>query len=139
MITVGSLCTGIGGTLADVAYADLWGKYAGAIERWAQIMGEDAPHPTDDNGRLNPDFVRWMMGYEPGWVDGISRTGQLKALGNAIVPLQAATAWAHLLGLDVTVTERESLMPTPRTSDTNGPGSHGVGWAGPADRCGTDD
>jgi hypothetical protein len=39
-----------------------------------------------------------MMGYEPGWVDGISRTGQLKALGNAIVPHQAAAAWGHLLG-----------------------------------------
>jgi DNA (cytosine-5)-methyltransferase 1 len=46
-------------------------------------------------------MVEHMMGYPEGWVDGISRTGQLKALGNAIVPHQAAAAWGHLLGLDM--------------------------------------
>jgi DNA (cytosine-5)-methyltransferase 1 len=56
------------------------------------------PEPTDGQGRLSPRMVEHMMGYPEGWVDGISRTGQLKALGNAIVPHQAAAAWGHLLG-----------------------------------------
>lgn len=122
-----------GVTLADVAVLDIWGKYGSAIERWAEIVGRPAPPPTDDEGRLNAVFVEWMMGYDQGWVTdtGISRTGQLKALGNAIVPLQAATAWSALLGIDVSVTERErereSLMPTPRTTDSNGAGEHGDG------------
>ena len=74
-----------------------WGKYAPAIERWAEVMDRPAPDPTDGKGRLNPALVEWMMGYPEGWVDGISRTGQLKALGNAIVPHQASAAWGHLL------------------------------------------
>jgi hypothetical protein len=108
-----------------------WGQYEPAIRRWADVFGEDAPAPTDDEGRLNPDLVRWMMGYPAGWVDGISRTAQLRCLGNAIVPLQAATAWAHLLGIGIQTAERERererLLPTPRTSDANGAGEHGTG------------
>jgi len=76
-----------------------WGKYAPAIERWAEVIDRPAPEPTDDKGRLNPALVEWMMGYPEGWTEGVSRTGQLKALGNSIVPHQAAAAWGHLLGL----------------------------------------
>ena len=118
-----------GTTLADVAVLDTWGNYAPAIERWAEIMDRPAPAPTDGQGRLNPALVEWMMGYPEGWVDGIPRTGQLRALGNAIVPLQAATAWAHLLGIDLPVTERERVccrLLGPRTPTE--PGS-----TGPAD------
>ena len=78
-----------------------WGKYAPAIERWAEVIDRPAPEPTDDKGRLNPALVEWMMGYPKGWTEGVSRTGQLKALGNSIVPHQAAAAWGHLLGLNV--------------------------------------
>ena len=78
-----------------------WGKYAPAIERWAEVMDRPAPEPTDDKGRLNPALVEWMMGYDEGWTEGVSRTGQLKALGNSIVPHQAAAAWGHLLGFNV--------------------------------------
>lgn len=74
-----------------------WGKYAPAVARWEQVTNRHAPEPTDGEGRLNPALVEWMMGYPEGWVDGIPRTGQLKALGNAIVPHQAAAAWGHLL------------------------------------------
>ena len=81
-----------------------WGKYAPAIERWAEVIDRPAPEPTDDKGRLNPALVEWMMGYPEGWTEGVSRTGQLKALGNSIVPLQAAAAWGHLLGLNVIAT-----------------------------------
>jgi len=78
-----------------------WGKYQPAIKRWAEVINRPAPEPTDNQGRLSPALVEWMMGYPEGWTEGVSRTGQLKALGNAIVPHQAAAAWGHLLGLDV--------------------------------------
>lgn len=53
------------------------------------------PRPTDDRGRLSPPFVEWLMGLEPGWVTavpGLNRTAQLKALGNGVLPAQAAAA-----------------------------------------------
>ena len=37
------------------------------------------------------------MGYPEGWVDGLSRTAALRCLGNAVVPLQGATALGLLL------------------------------------------
>lgn len=52
--------------------------------------------------RLNPVFVEWMMGLEPGHVTdpayGLTRNEQLKLLGNGVVPQQAAAALTHLLG-----------------------------------------
>lgn len=72
-----------------------WGKYESAIDRWATVVGPP-PEPTDDRGRLAVPFVEWMMGYPAGWVDGISRTQQLKCLGNAVVPLQAKRAFEIL-------------------------------------------
>nr|WP_181852517.1 hypothetical protein [Streptomyces sp. HB202] len=45
-------------------------------------------------------FVKWMMGLAPGWVTavpGLSRAAQLKALGNGVVPQQAAGAVRLLL------------------------------------------
>jgi DNA (cytosine-5)-methyltransferase 1 len=78
-----------------------WGKYRIAIERWERVLGRPMPNPTDDGGRLNPAMVEHMMGYDEGWVTDVvkTRTARLRLLGNAIVPLQAATAWAHLLGI----------------------------------------
>lgn len=109
-----------------------WGKYAPAIDRHAEVVCEDAPQPQED-GKLNPDLVRWMMMYPKGWVDGLSRTAQLRCLGNAMVPLQAATAWAHLLGIPMATEAgggHRRLLPTPRTSDANGAGTHGDGGPG---------
>lgn len=48
-------------------------------------------------------FVEWMMGYPRGWVTGLAthmglkRSAALKALGNAVVPQQAAAALAELV------------------------------------------
>ncbi|MFG2986189.1 hypothetical protein ACGFYQ_33895 [Streptomyces sp. NPDC048258] len=55
---------------------------------------------TDARGRLSTRFVEWMMGLRPGWitaVPGLSRSAQLKALGNGVVPAQAANALRLLL------------------------------------------
>jgi hypothetical protein len=40
--------------------------------------------------------VEWMQGYPEGWVDGLTRTQALKALGNAVVPQQGFEAIALL-------------------------------------------
>ena len=42
-------------------------------------------------------FVEWMMGFPERWVDGLTRTAALKALGNAVVPQQGAYALSVLL------------------------------------------
>ncbi|WP_281906578.1 hypothetical protein [Streptomyces olivaceus] len=50
-------------------------------------------------GRLSPTFVEWLMGLPAGHVTtvpGLSRSAQLKALGNGVVP-QQATAALHFL------------------------------------------
>jgi DNA (cytosine-5)-methyltransferase 1 len=74
-----------------------WGPYAAAIHRWEPIVGRPAPLPTDDRGRLSPVLVEWMMGLPAGWVtDHLDRRPALKALGNGVVPQQAAHALHQL-------------------------------------------
>ena len=70
-----------------------FGDYEPAIERWERILGRPAPDPTDDRG-LRTGFVEWMMGLPEGHVCalGLSRTAELKMLGNGVVPAQAALA-----------------------------------------------
>lgn len=51
-------------------------------------------------GRLNPPFVEWLMGLPPGHVTdtpALSRSAQLKALGNGVMPPQAVHALNLLL------------------------------------------
>lgn len=91
-----------------------WGPYASAIDQWAAVLGRPAPTPTvlgpKGAPRLSPLFVEWLMGLPAGHVTdvcGISRNDQLKALGNGVVPAQAAEAtnrwlnhYANVSGLD---------------------------------------
>jgi len=51
---------------------------------------QDIPNALDQ-GKLNAQFVEYMMGLPPGWVTdcGLSRAQQLKILGNGVVPQQA--------------------------------------------------
>jgi DNA (cytosine-5)-methyltransferase 1 len=101
-------------TDATVRQPDRWGQYTAAITRWEAILGRPAPAPTEPTGkggahRLSPAFVEWLMGLPSGWVtdpaiwEGVkpstARNAQLKALGNGVVPQQAAAALRHLLGL----------------------------------------
>ena len=80
-----------------------FGPYAAAIHRWEAVIGRPAPSPTepgkDGRPRLSPRFVEWMQGLPDGWVcdTGIPRNAQLKALGNGVVPQQAALALSMLL------------------------------------------
>lgn len=80
-----------------------WGVYEAAIRRWETVLGRLTPHPTQlgNHGRpvLAPAFVEHLMGLPPGWVTDLPlpRTAQLRALGNGVVPQQAAHAVSLLL------------------------------------------
>lgn len=73
-------------------------------------MTRPAPTPTLPDGknsshRLSARFVEWMMGLPEGHVTdvGLTRNEQLKALGNGVVPQQAALALTHLLSRELVV------------------------------------
>jgi len=57
------------------------------------IQLREVPPPLD-KGKLNAKFVEYMMGLPDGWVTdvGLSRSQQLKILGNGVVPQQAELA-----------------------------------------------
>lgn len=80
-----------------------WGKFGNAIKLWENLLERKFPvpvRPTGRNGkyRLCPRFVEWMMGLPDGWVTniGIPRKEEMKALGNGVVPQQAAYALADM-------------------------------------------
>ena len=90
-----------------------WGDTAPAILTWAMLTGRTPPpividhedkalHPRfpETRAATNPEFIEWMMGLPEGWVTGVpglTRNQQIKALGNGVVPQQAAYALNHLL------------------------------------------
>lgn len=76
---------------------DTWAEYGPAVQRWSEIKG-DPPKPFNDGSKLNPQLSEWMMGYPKGWVTDLplSRTQQLKMIGNAVMPQQGAAALGHL-------------------------------------------
>ncbi|MDI2128745.1 DNA cytosine methyltransferase [Yinghuangia seranimata] len=85
--------------LSAVVQPERWGRYLPAVRRWEHVTGHPAPAPTapnrDGQPRLAPMFVEWLMGLDPGHVTavpGLSRTAQLRLLGNGVVPRQAAHA-----------------------------------------------
>ncbi|WP_435061063.1 DNA cytosine methyltransferase [Amycolatopsis thermoflava] len=84
----------------DRGHLHRWGRYAAAVARWEHITGRPAPAPAvlnDDTGpRPSPAFVEWLMGLPNGWVTDpthdLSANQQTTALGNGVLPLQAADA-----------------------------------------------
>lgn len=89
------------------AHTQQWGVYGRAIARW-ETLTRPAPPPTmigrTGKPQLSPRFTEWMMGLPDGWVTdvpGITRNEALKALGNGVVPQQAAAAIAYLLSIEV--------------------------------------
>ena len=76
-----------------------WGDYAAAIASHERMLGRPAPDPTEPGAkgrpRLSVRFMEWMMCLPDGWVadvPGLTRNEALKALGNGVVPAQAAHA-----------------------------------------------
>ena len=79
-------------------------EYGPAIRHWEQSLGRPAPCPTEPgsrgNRRLSAAFAEWMMGLPEGHVTavpGLDRNAQLHAIGNGVVPQQAAMALRLLL------------------------------------------
>ena len=97
--------TGINGASGDDTLGRVldWGIYEHAIRRWEHVLGRPSPRPTEPGRtgeRLSPRFVEFLMGLPEGWVTdvpGLSRNAQLRALGNGVVPAQAAMALRLLL------------------------------------------
>lgn len=89
--------------VASMAHGMDWGVYDPAIRRWERELGRLVPCPTQPgkHGRpvLAPVFVEHLMGLPEGWVTNLPlpRTAQLRALGNGVVPQQAAHAVSLLL------------------------------------------
>lgn len=93
-----------------------WGPYRPAILRWEQVTGNKAPKPTipfhkDGRYNVNPAFMEWVMGLDPGWITDLYAPGvtpkecgpeQLtahdvwKMCGNGVVPQQAEAALADM-------------------------------------------
>ena len=67
-----------------------------------EITEREIPITLDQADRLNPAFVEYMMGLPKGWVTDseLSRTQQLKMLGNGVVPQQAYYALEQLMEFD---------------------------------------
>ena len=83
---------------------DGWGRFGPAISRWEQVIGRRAPsssepHCTSGAHRLSAKFTEWLIGLPEGHVTnvGLTRTEQLKALGNGVVPAQAELALRLLI------------------------------------------
>ncbi|WP_424462947.1 DNA cytosine methyltransferase [Pseudoclavibacter helvolus] len=92
---------------------EAFGDYQPAINRWQSVIGRPAPSPTSQSVKgkpqLDPPFVEFLMGLDAGWVTSPGiwddmdmtapavRNAKLKALGNGVVPQQAAEAVTRLL------------------------------------------
>lgn len=82
-----------------------WGRYADAIVRWEHITARPAPARAilnEDKGpRPAPEFVEWLTGLPAGWVTDpahrLTANQQNTALGNGVLPLQAAIALPEML------------------------------------------
>lgn len=79
-----------------------WGPYEPAVRRW-EAATRPAPAPTKGDGRdgkhrLSSEFVEWMQGYAAGHVTGhgLTRSEELRILGNTVVPQQGAEAVRQL-------------------------------------------
>mgnify|MGYP001807421058 CR=1 FL=1 len=88
---------GLGETETETRRLSSFGAYEPAVRRWEETLGRKAPVPVDERG-INNSFVEWMMGLPENHVcnQGLSRTAELKMLGNGVVPQQALLALALL-------------------------------------------
>lgn len=59
------------------------------IITWARTIERMHPVLKDDEGRLNADFVEWLMGLPSARAVGLSRTASIRLAGTAVVRLQA--------------------------------------------------
>lgn len=93
-------CEGRASSVGAIA----WGRYETAIRRWETVTGRRAPYPVERGTRGQPRlaavFSEWLMGLPKGFVTdlGLPYFTQHRALGNGVVPQQAAVALWRLVG-----------------------------------------
>ena len=65
---------------------------------WERVLRDRPDLAPALEGKLGVPFVTWLMGFPEGWCDvpGVTRRQQLEALGDAVIPVQAALAWELL-------------------------------------------
>jgi DNA (cytosine-5)-methyltransferase 1 len=93
-------------TLPESQLIQDWGEFEPAVRRQEALSGREAPIPTElgprGGRRLTARFAEWLMWIPDGHVTdvpGLSRSEQLQRIGNGVVPIQAHTAYAHLLAV----------------------------------------
>jgi len=76
-------------------------KLGSRFNTQSEMRLQRTPNPLDLNNKLSPKFVEYMMGLPAGWVTDldISRSQQLKLLGNGVVPQQAYKAIQQLMAI----------------------------------------
>lgn len=85
-------------TMGSAVQAEHWGKFASAVQLWADVFGTLPPEPTESaprgGRRLNAALSEWMMGHRAGFLtEEFSRNDALRMAGNGAMALQARTAW----------------------------------------------
>jgi hypothetical protein len=110
---------------------DGWGRYEPAIRRWEAVTGRAAPFPAQRGRsgrfRISAEFTEWCQGLPAGWVAGIPGlpyAAQIRALGNGVVPAQAAAALRLLIQI-------AAVPGAPSPSDLTWPHEKSVDAAGP--------
>lgn len=81
-----------------------WADFEPAIRRQEALCGREAPTPTEygprGGRRLTSRFAEWLMWIPAGHVTDVpdlTRSEQLERIGNGVVPIQAYTAFRHLM------------------------------------------
>ena len=110
---------------------DGWGRFEPAIRRWEAVIGRAAPFPAQRGHggrfRISPAFTEWCQGLPAGWVAGIPGlpyAAQIRALGNGVVPAQAAAALRLLFQI-------AAVLSAPSPADLTWPHETSVDAAGP--------
>lgn len=73
------------GCFSQILTQEAVGMFRGT--RGNQWWGLEPDIPRLADGKLNPDWVEWLMGFPIGWTEGLKRKQRLVGLGNALVPI----------------------------------------------------
>ncbi len=108
-----------------------WGQYEPAIRRWEAVIGRTAPFPAERGRggrfRISAEFTEWCQGLPMSWVAGVPGlpyAAKIRALGNGVVPAQAAAALRLLFQI-------AAAPDAPSPADLTWPHEKNVDAAGP--------